>query len=409
MVWHASPRVFRLASGLLGSVAVARHLGPEDFGALCFATMIVSLLAGLVGLGSLEVVTRMSAVAPEIISSLLRSAFRLRLAGAGLASLLILAMPLWFGHKAVYWILALFPLTLVPDCIEAAFYGQNLFRAMAPLRAASSLFGLALRLGLVFLDAPVEAFAAATILEGLATGLLFLWVRRKLPSSKYSEDAADRNILLRQSLPLVSSGMVVAVMLRLDQFLLQTMRPGADVGHYYVVVRIFEMAGVLIPSLVAALLPDLARLLSISSEAYQKKMEKIYRRTYQAGLATGLLACAMAPWGIPLVFGSEYTESIPIFMAYAFAFPSFVVGSIRAMEFVVMNKNQNHLLVSAWLLPLQCLFCLVGIHWFGPVGLAAAMAMVAFVSTTIFSMVLPPLRASGELQKMALKKIFQWT
>jgi hypothetical protein len=54
------------------------------------------------------------------------------------------------------------------------------------------------------------------------------------------------------------------------------------------------------------------------------------------------------------------------------------------------------------------LLCLAGIHWFGPVGLAAAMAIVAFVSTTLFSMFLPPLKASGELQKAALRKILRW-
>ena len=408
MCWHGGPRVLRLFSGLLASVAVARHLGPENFGVLCFATMIASLWAGLVQLGSLEVVTRTSAVAPEKITGLLRSAFQLRLAGAGLAGVLILAMPLWFGHKAVYWILAVFPLTLVPDCVEAAFYGQNQFRAMAPLRAASSLLGLVLRLGLVFFGAPVEAFAAATIFEGLVTGLLFLGFRHQLPSQKNTKDSCDGYFLMRQSFPLVASGMVVAVMLKLDQFLLQTMRPGADVGHYYVVVRLFEMAGVLIPSLVAALLPDLARLYSVSVEDYRKKMELIYQRTYQIGFAAALASCALAPWGIRLVFGREYSESVFIFMAYSFAFPSFVVGSIRAMEFVVMNKNQNHMLVAALLLPLQMLLCLAGIHWFGPVWLAAAMAIVAFVSTTLFSMVLPPLKASGELQKAALRKILRW-
>lgn len=408
MAWHAGPRIFRLLSGVLGSVAVARHLGPENFGVLCFASMVATLWAGLVQLGSLEVVTRTSAVSPKNIVGLLRSAFRLRLIGAGLAGLLILAMPLWFGHQAIYWILALLPLTLVPDCVEAAFYGQSLFRTMAPVRAMASLSGLALRLGLVFAGSSVEAFAAATVVEGSVTGVLFLILRRELPIQKDDRDRQEVYPLLRLSIPLVVSGMVVAMMLKLDQFLLQTMRPGADVGHYYVVVRLFEMAGVLIPSLVAALLPDLARLHSLSADDYQKKMERIYRRTYQVGLTTALVACLLAPWAIPLFFGEEYAESVPIFMAYAFAFPSFVVGSIRAMEFVVLNKNQNHLLVSALLLPLQIIFCAAGIHWFGPVGLAAAMAIVAFVSTTLFSMILPPLRTSGETQKKALRQICWW-
>ena len=408
MCWHAGPRVLRLVSGLLASVAVARHLGPENFGVLCFATMIASLCAGLVQLGSLEVTTRMSAVAPEQTGSLLRSALRLRLAGAGLAGLLILGMPLWFGHQSLYWILALFPLTLVPDCIEAAFYGQSRFRAMAPIRAASSLFGLVLRLGLVFFGAPLEAFAAATLAEGLFSAWFFLMLRGRLSVPKAKETGKEPPHLLRQSLPLVASGMVVAVMLKLDQFLLQTMRPGADVGLYYVVVRLFETAGVLIPSLVAALLPDLARLHSVSPENYRRKMVLIYRTTYQAGLVMSFAACLLAPMAIPLFFGKEYAGSVPIFMAYAFAFPSFVVGSIRAMEFVIAKKNQNHLLVSALLLPLQICVCTAGIYWFGPVGLAAAMAVVAFISTTLFSMILSPLRESGDLQKTALQQICQW-
>jgi O-antigen/teichoic acid export membrane protein len=407
MCWHAGPRVFRLFSGLVASIAVARHLGPEDFGALCFATMVASLLAGLVQLGSLEVVTRTSAVSPEKIGALLRSALMLRLIGAMLGGLLLACMPFWFGHRFVYWILALFPLTLVPDCIEAAFYGRGQFRAMAPLRAASSVFGLVFRLGLVFAEAGITAFAAATILEGLVTGILFLTFRHRLSLPPAASDPLGALFLLRQSLPLVASGMIVAAMLKLDQFLLQTLRPGADVGQYYVVVRLFEMAGVLIPSLVAALLPDLARLRSVSEKDYREKMVRIYRRAYQLGLLAAIIACAVAPWAIPLVFGDQYLGSVPIFMAYSFAFPSFVIGSIRGMEFVVANKNENHLVVALTLFPLQAGLCSLGLIFFGPPGLAGAMAVVAFISTTAFSILLKPLRESGDLQKKAMKGIFR--
>ena len=94
-------------------------------------------------------------------------------------------------------------------------------------------------------------------------------------------------------------------------------------------------------------------------------------------------------------------------MAYSFSFPSFAVGSIRAMEFVISNKSQNHLLVSLVLLPFQIILCMVGIYWHGPVGLAAAMALVAFVSTTLLSFALPPLQENWSLQKEALKSLWK--
>jgi len=36
------------------------------------------------------------------------------------------------------------------------------------------------------------------------------------------------------------------------------------------------------------------------------------------------------------------------------------------------------------------------------------MALVAFVSTTLFSLILPPLRESGALQKEAVSGLFRW-
>ena len=407
-LWHAGPRILRLGSGIIASAVVARYLGPENFGILSFATMMATLAAGLVQLGSLEVVSKNAAVHPEKMRSLLRSAMKLRLGGALLAGIAISVLPVWFGHGALYLILAILPLTFVPDYVEAAFYGRSDFRTLAPVRAFSSLLGMGLRLYLATHDKPIEAFAMVTVIEGGTTALLFLWFRKKIPGGNLPQAPFPSSLLFRQSMPLVASSMVVAAMLKLDQLLLQALRPGADVGYYYVVVRLFEMAGVLIPSLVAVLLPDLARLRAVSEEAYERKMVFIYRRTYQLGLLAAVFGAVAAPWIIPLLFGANYAPAVPIFVAYAFMFPSLVVGSVRAMEFVISNKNMNHLLVSMLLLPLQLGFCAVGIHWFGPTGLAAAMAVVGFISTTVFSLILHPLRESGALQRKALGGLLRW-
>lgn len=407
-LWHALPRILRLISGFLAGVVVARHLGPQDFGLLSFATMVAFWATGLVQIGSLEVVSRGSAVRPETMESLIGSVTRLRLLGAILAGGVILLLSGWFGsgHRLMYIILALFPLTCVPDCVEAAFFGRSEFRAIAPLRAASSLLGLGLRLWFANFHFGPEAFALATVVEGGCTAVLFLLVRKKIPDLSKNGEPLPLWPLLQQSLPIMASGLVVGFMMKMDQLLLQSLRPGVDLGYYYVVVRFFDTVGVLVPSFVASVLPDLARLRNTRVDEYRNRMILIYRRTYQLGLLMAVLACLIAPWAVPLVFGGQYKPAVPVFMAYSFVFPSVVVGSIRAMEFVVSNKNLNHLLVSACLLPLQIILCSAGILWLGPSGLAGAMAVVAFISTTVFSFVLPPLRESGELQKAALRGIW---
>ncbi len=406
--WHFGPRGVRLISGLIGSGAVARSLGPENFGILAFATMIAMVAAPFVQAGALEVITKSIALHPGQAPASLRTGLLLRLLGFVPAGLLVAAAGALFGHAGVYAILAFLPLTLVPDAVEAAYFGRSQFHVTAPVRVFSSVVGLALRLLLAFHGAPIEAFAAVTVGEGLLAAGLFLWMGRDLWKSPGEETAESRKKIFFQSLPLAGSALAVGLTLRLDQFILQACRPGEDVGHYLAVVRMFEMAYVVVPSFLAVLLPDFARCRHLEAEEYRQKMVRLYALTYRWGfLASGGLAL-MAVWVVPLVFGEAFRASIPIFMAYAFTFPSFVIGNIRAMDFVVRDQNIHHLTVILFLVPIQIPLCWWMVTWAGPVGLALAMVAVTFISTTVFSLVLPPLRETGRLQAMALKSLFSW-
>lgn len=404
-LWHAGPRLVRLVSGVLGSAMVARYLGPENFGTLAFATMVATWTSCLVQVGSLEIITKNTAVYPKQIPQWIRMGLLVRLLGSLPAAGLTLAAAAWLGHAGLYAVLAFFPVTLVPDAVEAVFFGRSQFHPTAPIRMGVAMAGLAGRLTLVFLGASIKSFAWVTVAEGLITGLCMIWKSRGMwgPISKNAYPWRD---FLSQSLPLAASTMVVGLALRVDQFILQACRPGPDVGHYLAVVRLFEMANILIPSLLAVLLPDLARWRHLAAEEYRQKMIRLYTLTYRWGFLASLGLALLGPILVSILFGKAFEASVPIFMIYAFAFPSFVIGNIRAMDFVVRDQNIHHLTVVFFLLPIQIPLCWLAVLWAGPVGLALAMVVVSFTSSTLFSLVLPPLREAGELQMLALKGLF---
>ena len=189
----------------------------------------------------------------------------------------------------------------------------------------------------------MEAIAWVMAGEGAVTATAFLWKGRGLWRLGEESPRCSRKIFFYQSLPLAISALVVGLALRLDQMILQSCRPGPDVGHYLAVVRLFEMANILIPSLLAVLMPDLARWSHLAAKEYETKMVRLYTLTYRWGFLTSCGLALLAPLVVPLLFGEMFRASIPIFMVYAFTFPSFVVGNIRAMDFVVRNQNTNHL------------------------------------------------------------------
>jgi O-antigen/teichoic acid export membrane protein len=404
---HVAPRIFRLVTGIIGGAVVTRYLGPENFGVFAFANMVAAWACCLVQIGSLEVITKNTAVNPAQIPKQVQIGLLFRFLGSLPAMGIILISSIWFGHMSLYSILALLPLALVPDAIEAVFFGRSQFDQTALIRMVVSAMGLAARLVLVFYGARMEGFAWITVGEGLIIGSLMLWKGRTMFRAQQNEEPCSWRSFLTQSLPLVAVAVVVGLALRLDQFILQACRPGPEVGYYLVVVRLFEMGNIFIPSLLAVLLPDLARWRHLAMDEYQQKMVRLYTLIYRWGFLASCFLALLAPLVIPILFGDSFRASIPIFMAYAFTFPSFLIGNIRAMDFLLRGQNEHHLIVILCLVPIQIPLCWWMAMWAGPFGMALAMVATTFISTTLFSLVLPPLRESGQLQLLALKGVFR--
>jgi PST family polysaccharide transporter len=404
---HVAPRIFRLVTGIIGGAVVTRYLGPENFGVFAFANMVAAWACCLVQIGSLEVITKNTAVNPAQIPKQLQLGLLFRFLGSLPAMGVILISSIWFGHMSLYTILALLPLALVPDAIEAVFFGRSQFDQTALIRMVVSAMGLAARLVLVFYGARMEGFAWISVGEGLIIGSLMLWKGRTMFRAQQNEEPCSWRSFLTQSLPLVAVAVVVGLALRLDQFILQACRPGPEVGYYLVVVRLFEMGNILIPSLLAVLLPDLARWQHLAIDEYQRKMVRLYTLTYRWGFLASCFLALLAPLVIPILFGDSFRASIPIFMVYAFTFPSFLIGNIRAMDFLIRGQNEHHLILILCLAPIQIPLCWWMAKWAGPFGMALAMVAVTFISTTLFSLVLPPLRDVGRLQVLALKSVFR--
>jgi len=85
--WLIFERVLRIIGGLLIGIWVARYLGPEDFGLLSYAIVIVAFFTVLVDLGLSQIVVRELNNQPHQANSILGSAFALKFCGGLLAVL----------------------------------------------------------------------------------------------------------------------------------------------------------------------------------------------------------------------------------------------------------------------------------------------------------------------------------
>ena len=170
--WLMAERGWRVLLGLAVNVAVARHVGPGQFGVLSYALGLIAIFWAVGGLGFDEVLTRELVRDPARARALLAVGLRLKAAGAAGAfvALLVVAWVWRPGAEGTSLIVVLAGggLFFLPlDAVDAWFLARERMRPPVIARQAALSASALLRVGLVFAGAPLPAFALAFMAEAL--------------------------------------------------------------------------------------------------------------------------------------------------------------------------------------------------------------------------------------------------
>src|ERR1700690_1475683 len=90
--WLFFDRIFRMGAAVVVGIAVARYLGPRQFGELNFAIAFVALFSSLSTLGLDNLVVRHLVSSPRDTAAILGTATGLRLAGTLASACAIMAV-----------------------------------------------------------------------------------------------------------------------------------------------------------------------------------------------------------------------------------------------------------------------------------------------------------------------------
>jgi len=166
----------------------------------------------------------------------------------------------------------------------------------------------------------------------------------------------------------------------LSLFLVAALLNDAAVAAYGAALRYVLIVFGPVPSIISVLRVRTAQQDMIDSDEAQVDMLKRWAR--QAGLPTlGLLATVgvIAIWGIPLLDGGRYPDSVPIFQVLLVgAFAQFV--TLPSPNLLVAQKRYTTLAwVNAGGVAFNAALAVVAAELFGVVGIAAAASLMAIV------------------------------
>ncbi len=313
--WLFCDQGYRMVAGLIIGVAVARYLGPQQYGWLSYAIAAVGMVGSFTSLGVNAVVVRelvrKQADAPQILGT----ALVLRALGAFLGVAISLAFA-WFrrGHESatiptLIVVVALgLPLQL-GDIIDLLLQARQDLRLSAWIRMASCTLSTLFRLALILNKAPVVWFAVATIADVGLSSAGWWYLSRSQPWSHrpWQVSAAIMGELLRESWPLAISGLAIYAQAYADQLVIGSALGGTQLGQYAVAIRIvsiFSFIPMVIQTVAAA---EITRARVESEARYHQRLYDLYRLMTFIFLAIAVPLGLLGPFGVRLLYGKAYS------------------------------------------------------------------------------------------------------
>jgi O-antigen/teichoic acid export membrane protein len=247
---------------------------------------------------------------------------------------------------------------------------------------AAALATAALRATLILMGAPLPAFAWAGVAEvGLAGLALATVYQRTGGLSTWRVGLEECRALLRDSWPLVLSGAMILVYMRIDMVMLRQMTTTAELGAYAAAVKLVEGWYFLPTAVVASLFPSIVEARGRDPALFTRRLQRLYGAMAAAGYAVAIPTCILAPWLVRLLYGSGYDATIPMLAVLVWSLPFTNLGIARGAFLASMNWTRPYLLTVALGGVLNVALNLVLIPRLGAMGAVIA-SLVAYWAAT---------------------------
>ncbi|MGD8305817.1 MAG: flippase [Ignavibacteria bacterium] len=406
--WLFGEKILRIIISLIVTILVVRYLGPEQFGLLSYAISFYGLFSAISILGLESISIRELVKNPESRDQILGSVFILRLAGSILAIVLILLILVIFKESNNVSILIL--VVSISAIFQSISVIDYFFRAEVKARysvyvmTGSVLVTSVFKIFLIILKAPLIYFAIAFSVEfaAMAFGFVLVYKYNKLKIFNWKFQKNISVNLLKDSWPLILSGLVIAVYTKIDQVMIKNMLNSTELGYYAVAVKLSE-AWYFIPiTLSNSLFPAIVNAKGIGEEFYNNRMQKLYDILAWIAIAIAIPVSIFSYLIISIIFGNEFITAAPVLTIYIWAGVAVFLGVASSQYLITENFTKLSFFRTFIGMILNVLLNLILIPAFGIIG--AAYATLISYSIAVFSIVLFP--KTGKQFLMMMKSIF---
>ena len=325
MGWLMVDRVVRMGMGLFVGVWVARYLGPVKFGSYNFALSFVALFGTVTTLGLEGLVVREVLHNAQDTHEILGTTLALRSGGGLLAVVLSIATIFIIepNDKQSLLLVSILSLTLVFqafDTIDSFFQSQVRSRITVWAKNSAFLIFAVIRVLLIYAKAPLWWFAVSSTGEiGLGAAGLVLGYRLSGGRMSAWHSSKNRAVqLLKQSWPVIFSGMAIMVYMRLDMVMLKMMKGDYAVGLYSAATRISEVWYFIPMAIVSSVSPAIMNVKD-NAELFYDRLHKLFSLMTMTACIIGSIVALSSHAIVRILYSTSYIGAAPVLAVHVWA------------------------------------------------------------------------------------------
>jgi O-antigen/teichoic acid export membrane protein len=382
--------------GLFVGVWITRYLGPEQFGIWSYVQSFVGLISVIAGLGLDSILIRELVKDESKRDELLMTAFWMKVYGAFLAIFIITLSTLFMSNGSyVNTLIFIFASSIIFQAfnvIDFYFQSKVISKFMVYVNLIGLLLSTTVKIILVLSNAPLIAFVWTAIFDGIVItiGMIYIYVKYTksdlfyvFKTFHFQRTAALE--LLKESWPLILSGLVVAVYLKIDQIMIMKMMDAKAVGIYSASIRLSEI-WYFIPTIIASSLwPALISAREKDLKLYETRLLTLLKFLFLISLAIVLVLVPFSANLLNFLYGKEFVEGSVVLSIH-------ILGSIFAFSgiaasnwFILENLQKMTLRRTAVGAIINIILNLILIPIYGIVGAAIATLISQIVASYFFN------------------------
>jgi len=174
---------------------------------------------------------------------------------------------------------------------------------------------------LILNDAPLFAFAIVTILDTfvIELGLIYFYKKQNLLFSNWIFKITKAKFLLKQSWPMILSGVAISLYMKIDQIMIANILSNKSVGYYAVAVKFSEMWLFITVAITNSLFPAIINAKKESQIKYENRILNLYRLLVLISLSISVIVYLFSNYIVLYTHGTDYKESIVLLELYVWS------------------------------------------------------------------------------------------